>query len=120
MGSSMRIVVVSPDSEVFKDVVALGDSNSSTLGFFPRKAFEQKAKDGQIIAAVTEEGTSGYLLFSYNWQAQIAYIVHLCVAPKQRQKGIAKRLFQEFEEIVGKKVGGIRVLCRTDYEAQAV
>ena len=116
----MKIVTVGASSELFEEVIELGNENSATLGFLPRGAIEQKARENKLLAATEAGRVLGYLLFDLNLRAQIAYIVHLCVDKRSRGRGIAKLLFQELEAIVGDTVVGIRVRCRTDYQEAGV
>ncbi len=112
----MKIVTVGAPSELFEKVIELGNKNSATLGFLPRGAIEQKAREKKLLAAIEVDQVLGYLLFDFNLRARIAYIIHLCVSKECRGRGIAKSLFHKLEATVGDKVVGIRVHCRTDYE----
>jgi hypothetical protein len=65
-------------------VMALHRLNARTLGFLPKGAFEEYAKQQQIIIALTNDGNClGYLL--YRVARGRASIVHLCVADIARE-----------------------------------
>lgn len=96
-------------------VKALGAANSQTLGFFPDGAFDDYARRRQIIVALDENQTFlGYLL--YRLSQDRAIIVHLCVDPSKRSRGIGTRLFGYLRDSV-KDLRGIGLRCRRDYEA---
>lgn len=116
----MKLVIVENNTDLLDQVITLANQNAKTLGFFPVGAFEQKAIQKKIIAAVNADGLYGYILFEYNKGCHLAYIVHLCVDNKYRQKGVSRKLLSELENTVKDKVGGIRVRCRIDYDANKI
>jgi len=84
------IVTIDEKSPQFEEVVELGRANAATLGFLPRGAFRQYAKNSQLLVALDDERrVLGYLLYGTTRRKMQAYIVHLCVAQSQRGKGIA-------------------------------
>lgn len=116
----MQIVIVESNSSIFDQVIELANHNSKTLGFLPMGAFEQKAHEKKIIAATDGNDLYGYVLFEYNISKSLVYIVHLCVEKKRRKNGVARSLLRELESTVKDIVGGIRVRCRIDYDANRV
>lgn len=101
------------DSEYFQKVVTLGDSNSKTLGFLPRDAFEKYAGLRQIIIALdVEQELVGYLLYRTSYNS--VKIVHLCVESGKRGSGIAETLVN-FLKKQTKHYDGIKLKCRVDY-----
>jgi len=115
------IVTIDEKSPQFEEVVELGRANAATLGFLPRGAFRQYAKNSQLLVALDDERrVLGYLLYGTTRRKMQAYIVHLCVAQSQRGKGIAETLFEELKEATKYTFHGIRVHCRRDYEANAL
>lgn len=102
------------NSNKFHEAVELGDQNSKTLGFLPKIAFEKYAKQNQLIGAIDKKKDTvlGYLLYrtSYNRVT----IVHLCIDPNIRNKGVADKLVTELKSTT-KQYDGIRLSCRNDY-----
>lgn len=111
-----KIITIDKDSNYLELVIKLGDSNSKTLGFFPKSAFEEAAKNERILVAIDEDGNFlGYLLYNSNRRG-VVYIVHLCIDSKYRGKGVAECLFTELKKITDNGFyDGIRVHCRRDY-----
>jgi len=116
----MRVVLLDPESNMLDKVIELANENSITLGFFPKGAFEQKMKENKIIVAIQDNKLLGYLLYDYNMNKHLAYVVHLCVDQNYRNMGISRILLAELERVAQGKVGGIRVRCRTDYDASDI
>lgn len=111
----MQIVTVGLHSQLLESVKRLGRENAATLGFFPEGAFDEHASKGRIIACTTETGEfAGYLLFRDSHLD--ATIVHLCTIPSIRGKGVARLLFQSLIERTN-HLNGIKLKCRTDFEA---
>jgi GNAT superfamily N-acetyltransferase/predicted nucleic acid-binding protein len=97
-------------------VIALHGADSQRLGFFPKGAFEEYARAGQILLAFDERGELlGYLL--YRVAKRRAMIAHLCTAPAARRKGVARALAQRLKNIT-KPLAGIGLRCRQDYDAR--
>lgn len=119
MGSndSHRIVTVRPDSALLDGVMSLGRQNAKTLGFFPKGAFLDYAKRGHIRAYVRGNDVGGYLAFRIRHLTVV--IVHLCVANRFRNRGIAKALVDDLCERSG-DYAAIRANCRVDFAANAV
>ncbi|MGB3652457.1 MAG: GNAT family N-acetyltransferase, partial [Rivularia sp. (in: cyanobacteria)] len=110
----MKIQSIDDKSPYLQEVIRLGDKNRKTLGFLPDKAFTESAKKQEILIAIDSEAEfAGYLLFrtSYN---RIT-IVHLCIAPSHRGKGITKKLIDKLKKITQDKYEGIGLSCRNDY-----
>jgi ribosomal protein S18 acetylase RimI-like enzyme len=102
-----------------EEIKKLADANSKTLGFFPAGAFDEQSTRKQILIATDQSRVLlGYLLFRYSRQR--AMIVHLCVDPKFRRKGIAKHLVTELKDLTKESFLGIGLSCRRDYEARKV
>ena len=118
--TDIRVDSLTAESNLLNNVIDLANKNSSTLGFFPKGAFKQKMKENKIIAAIQGNSLLGYLLYDYNMSKHLAYVVHLCVDENHRKMGISRILFAELERVVQGKVGGIRVRCRTDYDASVL
>jgi len=117
----MEIVVIDAKSLFLEKVISLGDANKSTLGLMPREAFKALAAQRLILCALDEkDNLCGYLLYGINKKDSFYYISHLCVEKSLRRNGIAEALFEELKKLTQKHFKGIRVHCRTDYEANKV
>lgn len=102
----------------FGEVTKLWRSNSKTLGFLPMGAFEGYAKNGNIIIATDKNRVVGYLLS--NPTRQLLSVVHLCIDPDFRGKGIARDLMNHLKELAKGTWPRIRVSCRRDFVENGV
>ncbi len=102
----------------FEDVKALGRAQAALLGFFPDGAFEDAARRKQILACSVAGQIVGYLLYR-NSRGNSLAIVHLCVSPAFRGRGVAKFLVAGLRGIA-KPYRGIGLACRRDYEANRI
>lgn len=109
----IKIEVIDSASPRKADVLALYKANSATLGFFPIGAFDEKIMDGNVLCAVLNEQSVGYLL--YNMTRSDAVIVHLCVDKGHRGSGVADRLVEHLRRETPQDCP-IRLTCRRDYE----
>jgi len=118
---NMAIVTIEESSPYLTQVLNLARLNSSTLGFLPRAAFLEAARQQRLLVAINVEGDFlGYLLYGISAKVMLAYIVHLCVRPEHRGKKIASELVQVLKAQTNKVVHGLRVRCRRDYEANKI
>jgi len=94
----------------------LGRLNKQTLGFFPEGAFDEHATRGLIAVAVTSDGSlAGYCIYRRTPRNSAA-VVHLCIHPDFRGRGIAAALMN----FVGKETShlrGVGLWCRNDFPA---
>jgi hypothetical protein len=117
----MTIIAIDENSPHLEPVLALARANSSTLGFLPRAAFIESARDRKLLVATDKEGKFlGYLLYGISGRKMLAYIKHLCILPKHRKSKVATFLVQELRAQTSDMFRGIRVRCRRDYEASKV
>jgi len=87
---SFSTTLVVPESAMLQAVKELWQRNKAYLGFFPDGAFEERAQDGQIVAATNASGAFvGYALFSVSRQKRTARLNHLCVLECHRGYGVA-------------------------------
>ncbi len=115
MGISVR--AVTSQETLFDEILSLAKANARTLGFLPVGAFQQRAEDGMLLAAVDEgEHLLGYTIYRVNEQQRVAYITHLCVDEACRRGGAGRALIERLRERTG-GLAGIRARCRRDYEA---
>ncbi len=88
--------------------------NSATLGWLPRGAFDEFAREGRILVTMADGALDGYL--AYRVAGTDAVIVHLCVREERRGRGVADVLLEElFQQAAG--LGSIRLACREEYAA---
>lgn len=115
---NVTTVTIEWPGQALESVIALHRADSRQLGFFPRGAFEDHARMGQILVARNErDEVLGYLL--YRVAKQRAMIVHLCTAPGARGKGVARALVQHLKGATA-SLAGIGLRCRQDYDARHV
>lgn len=110
----MKIQSIDDKSPYLQNVIKLWGENRKTLGLFPKDAFRERAIKREILVAIDSEAEfAGYLLFrtSYNRVT----IVHLCISPPHRGKGITKKLINKLKQITKDKYEGIGLRCRNDY-----
>ena len=99
-----------------QDVITLSDENKKTLGFIPRKAIQDRAKQGDIFVAVQEDTLVGYLLFRRATQENRFVINQLCIRPSERGKKISYKLIDKLKLICeAEKRRGIFIKTREDY-----
>ncbi len=99
---------------LLSEIISLGDSQKSTLGFLPEKAFIDYSERGQILVAVSDdEKVIGYVLFARN-RNLVCRLSHVCVSKECRSKGIASSLISELKNNTS-YMKYILVKCRRDY-----
>jgi ribosomal protein S18 acetylase RimI-like enzyme/predicted nucleic acid-binding protein len=114
----ISVAQISTGSPLFEQVVALGNANSRTLGFFPKGAFVDAAVESRLLAALNaDKELAGYVL--YRTAGQRAMVVRLCVDTPYRRRGITKVLVNE---LVGRvrHLDGLGLWCRNDYAENAL
>ncbi|GEM_PF-267874 len=114
----IKIEVIDEKSPYLQDVIRLGDANKKTLGFFPRKAFVEKAQKGNIFVAIDSQAECiGYILYGYSKRHNRHRLVHLCVDSSQRGKRVARQLVDYLKEKT-KESSGIGLHCREDFNLE--
>lgn len=108
-------IIRNPKSKAYKEVVALGDKNSKTLGFLPQSAFAKYAREGKIIGAYPKDSKEliGYILYRVSYNK--VTIVHLCISEEHRKGNTASKLVSHLKENTA-QYDGIRLSCRNDYK----
>ncbi len=110
--------VLKPGSPHLESVRSLWRANSETLGFLPSGAFNEAAFAGRIIGAVdATDMLVGYVLF--RTPSDRAVVVHLCIAPAWRGRGVTAQLLAALRAHTGGK-RGLGLTCRRDYDATRV
>ena len=116
-----RIEPIHRNSQIFEQVIALGDKNRKTLGMLPKKAFEEYADQKTILTATSQQGElAGYLLYGKS-SSSVIRLTHLCVCESFRGKGIGKKLIDKLLQI-SKQLDAltIKLSCRRDYNLGAM
>jgi ribosomal protein S18 acetylase RimI-like enzyme/predicted nucleic acid-binding protein len=116
--TSPRVIEVDPETKLLGDVVELANGPAKrTLGFLPDEGFAERARKGNLLAAIEGESLLGYVLFDL--PGRDVKIVHLCVSPQARCRGVARALV---EDLSRRHADRIRLVlsCRHDYDATAV
>lgn len=121
MGTAMtesgdvRIVVAGDeDNDLLEAVIRLGDSQRETLGFLPASATRAYAARGQVLAAMDDGVLLGFATFGLAYDR--VRLIHLCVDPSVRGRGIARRLVDAIAELHPDRAE-IRLRCRRDFPA---
>lgn len=110
----INILEVEPTGDLVDDVIRLGNGPAKrTLGHLPDQGFIDRARRGTLLAAVEGDQILGYLL--YDLPRQEVKLVHLCVAPQARGKGIARQLVEETSKKHADRQR-IALWCRDDYD----
>lgn len=113
--NQFQISVDSSAEGFLEAAISLWKVNRTTLGFFPRGAFEDHARDNWIIYLLKDGMVKGYLL--YRIAKQRVVISHLCVSNEVRGKGGARLLFDALKRSADDgHCRGIKVSCRSDYQ----
>lgn len=116
----VKIELINEHSHYLQDVIKLGDANKKTLGFLADTAFMDHARRKNIFVAVDAQvGCIGYVLYAYVKRHKRYRLVHLCVAPAHRGKGVAKLLVDYLKEIT-KESEGIGLHCRRDFKLETM
>lgn len=111
----LKIERIDDKSPHLQTVIELGDAHQKTLGFFREGAFRRHAALRQIIVALEPQSKCiGYLLYGDSSEYNRITIIHLCVTPSKRKKGVAKFLVDYLKEIT-QEYSGIGLTCRRDY-----
>lgn len=114
----LKIMPVRHLSPYLQEVIKLWRAHSATLGYFPEGAFADYARRGWIFIALSaEKKCVGYL--AYRISNNQAKIVHLCVDPGSRGRGVARALVQHLYQET-RHLEGIGLWCRRDYEAHSL
>jgi GNAT superfamily N-acetyltransferase len=117
----IKIEAIDDKSPHLATVKKLWRANSKTLGNFTNGAFIDHAVNRQILVALDSElGCIGYLLYRASSSFNRISIVHLCISPSHRGKGIAKLLMDYLKKISRDKYSGIGLSCRRDYNLETM
>jgi predicted GNAT family acetyltransferase len=113
--TQVTIEEIDETSPHLETVIALGDANKKTLGFFAEGAFRESARERVILIALnSQKNCIGYLLYRPVRRSNIIVIVHLCVNPAYRGRGVTKNLVNFLSQKT-QNFYGIKLKCRRDY-----
>lgn len=103
-------------------VVSIWGANRSTLGLFPRGAFDDCVAQGRLAVALDSAGTVvGYLAFRVQRRLNSAAIIHLCVREENRGAGAADALADWLKSHSKTRgLSALRLKCRRDYHAEGL
>lgn len=108
-------ICLQSSEERLKSAISIWKKNRSTLGLFPKGAFEDHAKQNWIIYLLESGLVKGYLL--YRIARGRIVISHLCILEELRGRGGARILFDALKRTTDNGLcRGVEVRCRSDYE----
>lgn len=119
--NDISVEAIDERSTYLSEIKKLWRTHSITLGFFPDGAFDEHAKKGMILVAMSpDKDFMGYLLYrsvrrGAGWP--IAVVVHLCVSSKYRKKGVAKVLVEGLCGLTRDTYLRLELKCRRDFDA---
>ncbi len=105
---------IDENSEFVPDIIALGDKNKQTLGFFPEEVFRKFFESKKAFAAVKDGKLAGYILWAKNNRLNSVTITHFCISPEFRGHKVSDELFAQFKGKVKGLCSKIRISCRQD------
>lgn len=112
----MEIQIINHKSKWLSAVQNLGDTASLTVGFLPREAYSDYARKGHILVVVEGEQLLAYTMFRFKKNSIV--IVHLCVDPRFRRRGIPSRMLDWLLEQNKDYISHIQLACRRDYHLE--
>jgi hypothetical protein len=102
------------DSPLLQGVLQLHAANKSTLGAFPKGAFEEAALRKWILVAVAPDNSvAGYVV--YRLAKNRVAVTHLVAGKKFHRQGVARSLMDVLK-LETKHLAGISLKCRRDYD----
>lgn len=115
LDQACRLVDVAPDTDLFRAVFDLGESQSRYVGMLPPTAWRQYAVNGTILAAV--DGADSLLGYAvYRLPRNDVVVAHLVVAPHAQRRGVARVLVDELSWRYAERTG-VSARCRRDWPA---
>lgn len=116
----MIIREVSPEENIFRDVLDLHRENSATLGHLPYQAFITASNKKELIVAIDDDDRLlGYLLYRIAITKNKASITHLCISQNKRGKGVARKLVDYLKSITG-NLHGIFLYSKRSYDSHSL
>lgn len=114
----IAVRVLKPDSPLLQGVVQLADTFSHRVGFYPRSAFKERARKGDILVAISKKPESllGYLMY-YVARGRVV-IQQLCVAKEYQKCGVGVRLVDELKSTT-RHLEGISLHCAREFPAHS-
>lgn len=110
-----RVTIVNAGSTQLDKVIEIADSNSRTLGHFPRNCFDREASLGRVIAAESLDGdVLGFAL--YRTTRTRAVVQMLCVDKPYQRRGIARKICDELKNRTS-HLPGIVCHCAKEFDS---
>jgi GNAT superfamily N-acetyltransferase len=109
-----QIVEVAPGGERMTAVLAMHRAEKRWLGFLPDAGFAERAAAGTLLLALLGGRPLAYVL--YDLPGEWVKIVHLCVSPEGRGRGLARALVEELSARHRAREG-LTLACRRSYPA---
>ena len=109
----MEILLINQKSKWLRLVQNLGDASSDTVGFLAREAYSDYARKGNILVVIENDQLLAYTMFRFRKNSIV--IVHLCVDPKARGKGIPSAMIEWLLEQNKEYISHMQLACRRDY-----
>lgn len=109
----MDIQIINHKSKWLDAVQNLGDASSGTVGFLAREVYSDYARREHILVATEGELLLAYIMFRFKKNSIV--IVHLCVDPKHRGKGIPSKMVDWLIDQNREYISHIQLACRRDY-----
>ena len=112
----MDIQIINQKSKWLNKVQDLGDSASATVGFLPRDVYWDYARLNHILVVIDNDELLAYTMFRFRKSGIV--IVHLCVAPQYRGRGISARMIEWLLEQNSDQISHVELACRRDYNLE--
>jgi GNAT superfamily N-acetyltransferase len=117
---SFTITQIHPGDKRLDEVIALWGRNRTTLGLFPRGAFDDCVAQSRLMVAIdTNDQVAGYITFRIQRRLNAAAIIHLCIREDLRGGGVSDAL-ADWLKTHARSLGlsSLRLKCRRDYCAE--
>ncbi len=110
----LHIEFLDHQSEMMSKVKKLSDANIKTLGMLPYAAFNEAAKEKNILIARINSDLVGYILIRKVKSRNQIVIVHFCIDDKYRGHNYGEKLFSILKTSA-EGFSSIQLKCRSDY-----
>lgn len=117
-----KVSQLPPGDARLNEVISIWGINRSTLGLFPKGAFDDCIAQQRLVIATDDSNqVVGYLTFRFQRKLNAAVVIHLCVRTECRGRGVADALANWLKAHArGHGFSALRLKCRRDYHAQGL